>query len=91
MSWADLVNAGFEAGMVPTIGLSVFALYRDKRVAGVHWFQFAFVTAWGAWNLYYYPSLDQWASFWAGVGVFGINLWYTTAMLYYLRFPGGRQ
>lgn len=90
MSWADFVNAGFEAGMVPTIGLSVLTLHRDKRVAGIHWFQLAFVTAWGAWNLFYYPSLDQWASFWAGAGVFIINAWYTGAMLYYRRWPGGR-
>ena len=63
MNWADAINAAFEGGMVFVLGRSVLQLYRDKRVAGLHWSLVAFTTTWGAWNLYYYPSLGQWWSF----------------------------
>lgn len=76
MSWADAVNGFFEFGMAMAILPSVFKLLREREVRGFHWFHVAFPTAWGFWNLYYYPSLDQWASFWGGLAVVSVNCFY---------------
>lgn len=55
----DAINAFFEG----LAGLMVLAhcraLLRDRTVRGVSLIAVAFFTAWGAWNLYYYPSLGQ--------------------------------
>ena len=91
MIWQDLVNAAFEGGMCFAIVPSVLKLRRDKEVRGFHWFHIAFPTAWGFWNLYYYPFLGQSASFWAGLAVVSINVLYLSMIAYYLRRPGGRK
>jgi hypothetical protein len=76
VTWQDLVNGGLEL----TAGLAVFnhcrVLYRDKALKGVSVFSTAFFTAWGFWNLYYYPHLGQTASFIGGVSIVLANaLW----------------
>ena len=91
MGWPDIVNALFEGGMSFVLLRSVLQLHRDKKVAGLHWTLIAFTTAWGVWNLYYYPHLGQWWSFYAGAAVVSINAWYVTAIRYYMRRPGGRN
>ena len=63
----DLVNGSFEfiggiAGWV-----NVVKLYRDKKVRGLYWPAMFFFTVWGFWNVYYYPTLDQYASFAGGI------------------------
>lgn len=90
MIWQDLVNASFEGGMACAIWPSVVKLWWDKRVRGFHWFTITVPTAWGFWNLYYYPWLGQHASFWAGVAVVSSNVIYLSMMAYYLKWPGGR-
>lgn len=62
---ADTINAAFEAGGAITLLLNIRQLWRDRAVSGVHWLPVAFFGIWGAWNLFYYPSLGQWLSFWA--------------------------
>ena len=69
---------------------SILKLYRDKRVLGLHWFMIAFPTAWGFWNLYYYPWLGQYLSFWGGLAVVVVNVTYLSMLFYYLRWPGGQ-
>ena len=86
----DAINGTFEALGGFVIALHIRRILRDKRTAGVHWAPFAFYSAWGVWNLYYYPSLDQWASFVGGLGVVGANVVYLALMIYYMRWPGGR-
>lgn len=54
--------------------LSVRALWRDKEIKGVHPGPSIFFLCWGIWNLIYYPSLDQYLSFWAGVFLTSTNL-----------------
>jgi hypothetical protein len=65
----DLVNGAFEACGALVILLSVRRLLRDREVRGFDWRTTAFFSAWGLWNLFYYPSLDQWASFAGGVAI----------------------
>lgn len=83
MTWADLVNGGFEGCGAVAIFANCAVLRRDKRVRGVSPLVTAFFTSWGFWNLYYYPSLDQWASFVGGVAIVAGNLlWLTLAFKY---------
>lgn len=65
----DVGNAAFELGGALLIWLNVRQLLRDRQIRGVFWPVNLFYTLWGMWNLYYYPSLGQWLSFYAGLGV----------------------
>lgn len=65
--WPDLINGGFELLGAVFTWRNYLQLRRDRRVAGVYWPTTAFFAAWGLWNLIYYPTLGQWASFAGGV------------------------
>lgn len=69
----DLVNAGFEGLGGAAVLLSILCTIRDKQVRGVHWGTVLFFTAWGYWNLYYYPSLGQVVSGYGALGVAVMN------------------
>jgi hypothetical protein len=69
MSWPDAVNGSFELIGAVTLWANVYKLWRDKQVRGVHWGSAMFFLAWGLWNLFYYPSLDQWLSFAGGCAI----------------------
>jgi hypothetical protein len=73
MNTPDTVNGLFELLGGLTTWLNIRALMRDKCVRGVDWRLTFFYTAWGLWNLFYYPSLDQWASFVGGVVIVAGN------------------
>ncbi len=81
----DLINGTFEVLGGLAIGLSVHALHRAKVVRGVSWPHVAFFTSWGLWNLWFYPSLDQWFSFAGGVFLVAINAIWLGQILYYTR------
>ena len=82
----DQINAIFEFGMAFAISLSVLRLYRDKHVKGWSIGAVAWPTAWGFWNLYYYPSLKQWWSFTAGIAVVTVNsMWIILALIYTIK------
>lgn len=79
----DTINALFELGGALLTALNIRALLRDKTTKGVVWPVNAFFTAWGAWNLYYYPALGQWISFAAGVLLVAANaVWVGLAVHY---------
>lgn len=83
MTPADFINGAFEA----SAGLFVLnhcrAVLRDRAVKGVSLISTAFFTGWGFWNLYFYPSLDQWASFAGGFFIVIANaLWLALMMKY---------
>ena len=62
----DLVNALFEFGGCAVMLLNLRAIRRDRSVRGVSLPAVGFFTAWGLWNLFYYPFLGQWLSVGAG-------------------------
>ena len=55
----DLINSLFEisAGLLNT--MNIFRIFKDKTTKGISWIPLSIFTMWGAWNLYYYPSLNQ--------------------------------
>lgn len=80
----DIVNGLFEAGGGIAIWLgNVRSILRDKQLRGAsHWATWLF-TAWGFYNLFYYPHLGQWASFLGGcVIVTGNIAWISLAWRY---------
>jgi hypothetical protein len=85
MQWQDLVNGAYELFGAPFIFLSVLKLYRDKSIRGVDFHHVGYFTSWGIWNLYYYPHLDQWASFIGGIATTLVNSIWLGQILYYSR------
>ena len=83
MEYNDLVNGLFELCGAFLLWLNVKKLHADKKVMGVYWPVTAFFATWGVWNLHYYPSLDQWFSFAAGIVLVGANIvWVWLAIRY---------
>lgn len=78
-SAADTTNGLFELVGALLNWRNVARIRRDQRVRGVDWRTWAFFTAWGWWNVYYYPSLGQWASMLGGLVMVSANtvwVWY---------------
>lgn len=69
----DMGNAAFEFGGACLNLLSIRALLRDKMVRGFSPAPLVFFTAWGFWNLFYYPALSQQWSWVAGMFLVATN------------------
>ena len=80
---ADSMNGLFEFAGGFMLLLNVFRIHRDKAASGFHPSTAAFFTAWGYWNLYYYPSLGQWFSFACGVFLVTVNTIWLSQIYYY--------
>lgn len=81
----DAINGLFELLGGMWVWHNVVVLRRDKMVRGVSWVVQALFTAWGWWNLYYYPHLGQWASFAGGVMMVVANSTWTVLAVRYRR------
>jgi len=86
MQLNDTINGGFEfiAGILSW--LNVWTLYKHKEVKGYNLYVWVFFTFWGFWNLYYYPSLNQWYSFFGGMSISITNITWITLVIYYKHF-----
>lgn len=82
---ADLLNGCFELFGIAFIILSIMKATKNKSSAGVNWIHPAFFTAWGLWNLFYYPYLNQWLSFVGGIGIFVTNMVWVALLIKYRR------
>lgn len=80
---ADLFNGLFEAIGGLLILNHCRAVLRDKAVKGVSIFSTTVFCMWGFWNLYYYPSLDQWWSFSGGIVIVAANAVWVGLLLKY--------
>ena len=77
----DLVNGSFELVGAYCTWMNAYRLWKERKIQGVYWPATAFFTTWGMWNLYYYPALDQWLSFYAGIVLVAGNvLWVAMAV-----------
>lgn len=85
MQWFDIVNGCFEFLTAPFICISIVKLYKEKQVQGVSWIHVGFITLWGYWNMFYYPKLNQWASFIGAIVIVITNSIWFVMMLYYNR------
>ena len=82
---SDIVNGSFEMLAGFFVLNNCRCVVRDKSVKGVSLFSTCFFTSWGFWNLYYYPSLSQWASFVGGLFIVTANVIWIGLMAYYIR------
>jgi hypothetical protein len=87
--YQDYINGLFELVGAYFTWMNAFILYKDKAIKGVYWPTTAFFSAWGLWNLHYYPSLDQWASFVGGVILVSGNIMWVILILLYKRKSNG--
>lgn len=83
MAIPDLINGCYEALGSLFILMSILRLHKDKKVRGVSIIGVAFFMSWGYWNLYYYPSLNQWWSFIGGLFIVISNTFWVGQMIYY--------
>lgn len=82
----DHINAIFEAGGAFFTWRNALQLYCDKQIKGVYWKAWFFFAAWGLWNCWYYPQLDQWFSFVAGIVLVSGNItWCLLALIYKVK------
>ena len=83
--WQDKVNGLFEflGGMF--VMLHCVRLYKDKKVRGVSFIATTYFVLWGFWNIYYYPHLEQWASFIGGLLIVAMNTLWIFMMICYIR------
>lgn len=79
----DIINAAFELTAGLLLWLNVVHLHRDKRIQGIHFAPTALFTAWGVWNLYFYPNVGCWWSFVAGILVVVANGTWLGQLIYY--------
>lgn len=79
----DIVNALFEFIGGLFLWMNVITLYKDKTIKGIYYPTVIFFFLWGVWNLWYYPSLDQWWSFAGGVWLATANLMWILLFIYY--------
>jgi len=79
----DMINGAFEAFAGAMIGLHCRRVWIDKKVRGASIVATLFFTAWGFWNLFYYPNLGQTFSFYGGLVVVAANAVWLALMWYY--------
>lgn len=83
--WTDNVNGMYEL----LAGLFILnhcrSVIKDKSVKGVSIVSTIFFATWGMWNLYYYPSLGQWWSFFGGISVVAANITWIFLMFKYRK------
>lgn len=89
MTVPDTINGGFELSGAVFQLLNVRALLRDRCISGVSWVPVVMFTAWGLWNLFYYPHLGQWLSFWGGVALVMVNVTWVVLLAWFSRRPLG--
>ena len=83
--WQDTINGMFELMGGVFVFLHCLRLYKDKKVKGVSFVATGYFAMWGFWNIYYYPFLQQWASFIGGLLIVAMNVLWITMMFYYIR------
>lgn len=81
----DMINGLFEIAGAVFLLLNIRQLHRDKTLNGVHWLPTLFFSTWGVWNLYFYPSLEQWYSFSGGLAIVVVNTFWLAQIAYYAR------
>lgn len=79
----DTINGLFELIGGILTWTNVARIRRDKQVKGMNLYPMLFITGWGFWNLFYYPFLNQTASFLGGCVILSANL---TWLIYAYRF-----
>ncbi len=79
----DMVNGLFEIFGAFVLCFNVKQIRKDRAVKGINPWTTVFFTTWGMWNLYYYPSLEQWWSFYGGLAIVIVNTFWLIHVIVY--------
>jgi hypothetical protein len=85
MNKADAINGLYELIGGLCLLQNCFRLYKDKQVKGVTLHAAAFFATWSWWNLWYYPSLNQWLSFSGAILIAVTNAIWVVMAIYYTK------
>ena len=82
---ADIINGTFElvGGLLYLLNIKI--LIKDKKIQGISLLPTLFFTSWGLWNLFYYPHLDQWFSFFGCIVLVTVNAVWLALAYYYSK------
>lgn len=83
MQIPDFINGSFEFLAGFFVLNHCLKVLKDKAVKGVNIISTIFFTSWGFWNLYFYPHLDQWYSFYGGLLIVTANFLWVILLLKY--------
>ena len=79
----DLVNSVTEIICSIVMWANVVAIYRQKKVSGVHWAATGIFFLEYCWNVFYYIGLNQFYSIFAGINIVISNfIWILLAIKY---------
>ena len=81
----DILNACLNVGGAVAISSSIYRVWRDKLVRGIHWGMLIFFISWSTWNLFLYLHLGLWFSFIAGILMVLTEGAYLSLLLYFSR------
>lgn len=84
MNNSDIVNGVIELIAACFALLNIKQLYKDKKVRGVSPLPTFFFTAWGIWNIVFYPMNGLWFSFYGGAALATVNIFYFSLMWFYI-------
>lgn len=82
---ADAVNGLYESLGGLFIAFSIWRLWHDKQCKGISLVHVLFFWSWGFWNLYFYPAVGAWYSFYGGIGIVIVQSIWLAMILYYRR------
>jgi len=89
--WQDKVNSSLLGLSAILLAMNVRQLYQDKTVRGVSLWPVVLYDVWGIWDLYYFPSLNQWFSMCASFIACCINTVWLALAIYYTYFKRAAQ
>lgn len=81
----DMINGAFEFAGAIAILNHCRALFKAKSSDGISALSTGFFFAWGLWNLFYYPHLDQLWSTAGGIAIVSANLLWIGLILKYRK------
>ena len=84
MAIPDMINGSLETISAIASLNNCRVLYKQKQVRGVSILSTFFFFMWGCWNLWYYPSLGQTASFVGSLFILTANCLYVFLLIWYV-------
>lgn len=82
----DMMNGLFELFGAAITWLNVIQIRKDKCLKGYNPMTTVFFMSWGVFNLFYYPSLEQWFSFFGGIAIVTVNTIWLGHIVYYKKY-----
>ncbi len=82
----DMINGLFEVVGGCFLLLNCRRIYKDREVKGTSVLPVIFFTSWGFWNLFFYPSMGAWYSFYGGMVIAAANTIWISLVVYYKAY-----